>query len=268
MNDNTTDSTPAESFRRLLDIIATLRSPDGCPWDREQTPSSLRSNLLEETYECIDAIDSSDEPHIQEELGDVYLLVTMLAYMKQEAGSFSVSDVLQGISDKLVRRHPHVFGDTVTGSSEEVLRQWEEIKVKVEGREKKESAIDSVSRTLPPLERAFLLQKKAAGSGFDWKKHEDVLEKIQEELNELKEALQANHSELDTEMEMGDLLFSVINISRFLNIDPALALHKTNEKFARRFRSVEAGMRQEGLPMDGQHFEEMDRFWEEAKKGE
>jgi len=168
------------AFKSLYDVIVRLRAPDGCPWDREQSPASLRECLIEETYECIEAIDEENPAHIKEELGDIFLLVTMLAYMHEEKGVFSTADVFQTICEKLIRRHPHVFGELQVKDSDEVLNNWAKIKVTQEGRKPKDSILDEVSAGLPPLDRAWKLQKKAAKAGFDWPNLEGVVEKINE----------------------------------------------------------------------------------------
>jgi tetrapyrrole methylase family protein/MazG family protein len=269
MNDN--NARAAEAFGRLHSIVARLRAPDGCPWDREQTPKSMRGNIIEEAYELVEAIDEADPPHVREEAGDLYLLATMVAYMNEEAGAFSVADTLDATSDKLVRRHPHVFGNAKADDSAEVLRQWDEIKVKVEGRRKKDSLLDGVSKALPPLERAYKIQKKAAKAGFDWSRSAEVWAKAREELAEAEEACEQASLRGDrdaVEEELGDLLFSAINLARFLEVDPAVALHRTIEKFSRRFRHVERRMAEEGKSLGPEHMAAMDSFWEEAKRVE
>jgi tetrapyrrole methylase family protein/MazG family protein len=269
--------TESEAFKYLYDVIARLRGPGGCPWDREQSPLSLRGDLLEETYECVEAIDEKDPAHIREELGDLYLLVTMLSYMHQEEGLFTVAGTLEGIGEKLIRRHPHVFGETKVKDSAEVLRNWAKIKVEQEGRRPKDSVLDEVSRSLPPLDRAYRLQKKAAKAGFDWSAAADVSAKIWEELGEVEEALAAAEADAaagdtagsDTaaalEAELGDLLFSAVNLCRFLKIDPSVALQRTNVKFEKRFRHVEKSMNEQGHEMKKENLALMDRYWEEAK---
>jgi len=253
-----------ESFESLCRIIETLRSPEGCPWDREQTPDSLASDFIEEVYEAVDAIRENDSDHLKEELGDVYLLVTMIAYMNQQIDNFSIEEVLDGISEKLVRRHPHVFGDATAEDSEQVLKQWEDIKVHVEGRPEKKSILHKVSKGLPPLERAYKLQKKAAKVGFDWPDINGVWDKVHEEIEEVRAVKEGNTEHL-TE-EIGDLLFSVVNIARYLGIDPAEAMHKCNQKFITRFSYVEKRMEDENLVMDGDNFLKMDQFWDESKE--
>ena len=252
-------SQPGNAFSTLYDIVVRLRAPDGCPWDREQTPASLRGDLIEETYECIEAIDEHNPAHIQEELGDIFLLATMLSYMHEEKGDFSTADALQTVSEKLIRRHPHVFGETKVKDSSEVLDNWAKIKIEQEGRKPKDSILDEVSSGLPPLERAWKLQKKAAKAGFDWPNVQGVIEKIREELAEVIEAG-------DVEEELGDLLFSVINLCRYLQVEPSAALHRTNSKFINRFRYVEKKMRESGQEMKQENLAEMDRYWNEAKR--
>jgi tetrapyrrole methylase family protein/MazG family protein len=275
----------AQAFGRLYSIIAKLRAPEGCPWDREQTPKSLRGNIIEETYELVEAIDEGDAPHVREEAGDLYLLATMVAYMHEEMGSFSVADTLDAISAKLVRRHPHVFADSEAATPDAVIRQWNEIKEKVEGKRRKDSILDEVSRALPPLERSYKVQKKAAKAGFDWTRASDVWAKAREELAEAeqictalaagdgsaagaRERAAAGGDRSGLEDELGDLLFSAVNLSRFLGVDPGLALNGAIEKFSRRFRHVEKRMAEAGKPLAAENMDLMDSFWNEAKAHE
>ncbi|QEN07564.1 nucleoside triphosphate pyrophosphohydrolase [Oceanispirochaeta crateris] len=251
------------SFEDLCLTIEALRAPGGCPWDREQTPESLSSDFIEEVYEAVDAIKEKDDEHLKEELGDVYLLVTMIAYMKQQEGQFNIADVLDGIREKLIRRHPHVFGDSTADSPDDVLKQWEDIKVHVEGRSPKKSILDKVSKGLPPLERAYKLQKKAAKVGFDWPDVNAVWDKVHEEIDEVRSVEPENKDHLLE--EVGDLLFSVVNIARYLNIDPAEAMHHCNHKFMTRFSYVENKMKDENLDMNSDNFEKMDQLWDESK---
>ena len=251
------------SFKSLCDIITRLRSPEGCLWDREQSPMSLRGALVEETYECIEAISEKDPVHIKEELGDLFLLATMLSYMHQQEGTFSIADVLDGISEKLIRRHPHVFSDVQVKDTMEVLDNWARIKAEEKGSKPKQSHLDSVKSGLPPLERAFELQKKAAKAGFDWPDINGVLAKIEEELEEFREAV--NKKDQEKEEELGDLLFSIINLCRFQNIDPMSALLKTNSKFIRRFHHVETRMKEAGAEMKQENLDQMETYWQEAK---
>ena len=262
---NETVLTASNSYSKLLDVIIKLRSPDGCPWDKEQTLKSLIPNLFEETFECIDAIDAGDMGNTMEEIGDLYLLVVMLSYIMEQTSIYKISDILESITEKLIRRHPHVFSDVKVGSVEEVLDLWQDIKVNVEGRKKKDSILDSIPMSFPPLERAYKIQKKVSKVGFDWTNSVDVLKKIKEELSELEEEVITGNSE-KSETEMGDFLFSVINLSRYLKIDPAIALHKTNQKFTKRFRYVEKKVNEKNKSLNDSSLEEMDIFWEKAKQ--
>ncbi|MFA6505179.1 MAG: nucleoside triphosphate pyrophosphohydrolase, partial [Treponemataceae bacterium] len=246
----------SQSFARLYEIVQRLRAPDGCPWDLEQSPATMRGDLIEETYECVEAINENDPAHIREELGDVFLLATMISYMHEQSGDFSVADALEEICEKLIRRHPHVFGESEAATAAEVLKQWDIIKVEQEGRKPKDSVLDQVSRALPPLERAFKLQKKAAKVGFDWPEAAGVWKKVAEELAEAKEAHEQHTDEENPqaaahlEEELGDLLFSVVNICRYLRVDPAVALHGANIKFTGRFKHVEKRMKETGESME------------------
>ena len=257
-----------EMFKRLFGIVIQLRSENGCPWDREQSPQTLRSGLIEECYECIEAIDENNPAHIREELGDIFLLAAMISYMYQEEGVFSITDVLNDICEKLIRRHPHVFNKCPPSqlSSEKVLENWERIKVEQEGRKPKSSVLDDVSRALPPLDRAWKLQKKAAKLGFDWPSLDGVLTKLKEELAETEAALPQAAEKI--EEELGDLLFSVVNLCRFVKVDPTVALQRTNTKFIRRFGYVEKKMKESGTVMKAENLELMDQFWNEAKTSE
>jgi tetrapyrrole methylase family protein/MazG family protein len=267
------------AFGRLCGIIERLRGPGGCPWDREQNPSTLRGDLIEETYECIEAIDEKDPGHIKEELGDLFLLVGMLSYMHQQEGSFTIDDVLNGVSEKLIRRHPHVFARTDADadlSSAEVLDNWAKIKVEQEGRKPRDSILDEVSRALTPLDRAYKLQKKAAKKGFDWPGLEGVLAKLREELEETEEAIKAAAGTAGNaaspvareqlEGELGDLLFSTVNLCRYLKMEPSVALQRTNAKFTERFKYVEKAMKESGEEMKPENLETMDRHWTAAKR--
>jgi tetrapyrrole methylase family protein/MazG family protein len=282
---------PDAAFTRLCGIVARLRGPGGCPWDREQSPASLRGDLIEETYECIEAIDEKEPSHIKEELGDLFLLVTMISYMHEEAGAFTIADVLNSVSEKLLRRHPHVFGASASPlsaaevrtsaaplSAADVLQNWARIKVEQEGRKPKDSVLDEVSRALPPLDRAFKLQKKAAKKGFDWPDLTGVIGKLREELAETEEAAAAVSSATAVpsagtaadgrealEGELGDLLFSAVNLCRYLKVEPSVALQRTNEKFTRRFKHVEKRMKENGEEMTPENLAVMDTYWEEAK---
>lgn len=254
-----------ESFKKFYEIIIKLRSPEGCPWDIKQTADSLKGNLLEESYECIEAIANNDDEHIKEELGDVLLLVSMISRIKEEEGAFTFTDVVDSISEKLIRRHPHVFGDIDVKDADEVKKNWNDIKNKIENKDK--SLLEGISKNMPPLERAFRFQKKASGAGFDWIDTESIWEKVYEELEEFRDET-LNCDKKKMEEEFGDFLFSIVNIGRFMNIDPAIALHRTNEKFLRRFQYVEENMKKNKLELGAENFTQMDGFWDEAKAGE
>jgi tetrapyrrole methylase family protein/MazG family protein len=262
----------AEAFKLFYTVVARLRARDGCPWDLEQTPSSIRGNIIEEAYELAEAITENDSPHMKEETGDLYLLATMVAYMSQQEGRYTVADALYEGARKLIRRHPHVFGEAEVESPDQVVQQWNEIKERVEGRRKKDSLLDEVHRHLPPLEKAYKLQKKAAKVGFDWKTSQDIWHKLEEELAELEHARIASEDAPDArdalEEEFGDLLFTVVNAARLYDVDPSIALHRANEKFSRRFRHVETRMKENHLAMCPEHMEQMDAFWNEAKRKE
>ena len=271
-----------KSFQKLYNIVAKLRGQGGCPWDIEQTPQSLREDLLEETFECIEAINEKNSMHIKEELGDLFLLVTMISYMHEQEGLFKITEVLDSVSEKLIRRHPHVFGDKKFNNSAEVLENWSKIKIEQEGRKPKDSILDSVSSGLPQMERAYKLQKKAAKAGFDWPDSGGVKTKILEELEEVMEAAKniektssgspawESAASYDTnsklEEELGDLLFSVINLCRFFNINPSDALMRTNKKFYERFKYVEKQMKNNNHELKAENLALMDQYWNEAKK--
>ncbi len=266
-------TTPALAFERLYKIVQKLRSPEGCPWDRKQTPLTMRQPLIEETFEAVDAISAGDANHTKEELGDVFLNASMIASIHEENDDFTIVQVMNDVCDKIIRRHPHVWKNSEGSSSlvegsennaDKVLEQWEQIKQKVEGRKKK-SSLDEVSYGLPPLLRAYKIQKKAAKKGFDWKDAEGPWSKIQEEIAELKEASLTKTKD-EIEKELGDVLFSVVNLARHLDVDPNLALASTNQKFMKRFAYVEEKMELSGEQMNPENLEIMDKFWDESKK--
>lgn len=254
-------------FDRLVGIVQRLRAPGGCPWDAAQTPRSMRGSLVEELYECLDAIDSGDEENLCEELGDLYLLVTLIAWMKEQEGAFTVAEVLQGICEKLLRRHPHVFGNSSARSVAEVLEQWEAIKTDERGPGRQPSALDGLPGSLPPLERALALQQKAAKTGFDWPEAAPVWEKLEEEMAELREAVATGeHGKIEN--EIGDLLFTVVNLSRLLKMDPGLALRGSNAKFERRFRKLETKLWESGTVPAQAGLARMDALWNQIKEEE
>ncbi|MDO4920435.1 MAG: nucleoside triphosphate pyrophosphohydrolase [Phascolarctobacterium sp.] len=249
----------------LVDVMRTLREPGGCPWDREQTHASIRSNMIEEVYEYLEAVDADDTDGMREELGDVLMQIVFHARMAEEAGRFDLQDVIDEVVDKLIRRHPHVFGETKVQGVGDVLRNWETIK-KEEKAERKH-VLDGVTQGLPALLRAYKLQGKAAKVGFDWPDSEGVWAKVQEELGELREAL-ANGDAQAAENELGDVLFAVVNYARHNRIEPEVALNGTNNRFANRFNYVERQVEASGRPWREFTLDELDKFWEEAKKSE
>jgi tetrapyrrole methylase family protein/MazG family protein len=256
-----------DSFARLLSIVRRLRGPDGCAWDREQSPATLRASLVEEAWEAVSAIDAADDANLREELGDLYLLVTMIAWMQEERSSGTVADVLEGIADKLVRRHPHVFGDATAASVPGILAQWNRIKRDERGSVSRDSVLDGIPGSLPQLERSVELQKKAAQVGFDWPSADPVWDKLAEELSELREASASGDGRL-IEEELGDLLFTVVNLARFLDVDPALALHRANGKFSRRFREIERRLAARGLDPVEAGLAVMDEIWNQLRDEE
>ncbi|RKX87838.1 MAG: nucleoside triphosphate pyrophosphohydrolase [Spirochaetes bacterium] len=256
---------PVKAFSTLLDIIKELRSPDGCPWDRKQTVESMLPHIIEETYESIDALSNGDIPNLAEEIGDLYLLVVMVSYILEQTESIKVYEVINGISQKLVRRHPHVFGDLKVDNAEEVIDIWNTIKITLENRAEKNTLLDSIPLSMPPLERAYKIQKKVSKIGFDWEDPEGVFKKIHEEIDEFKDVLDENNKSKMLD-EFGDILFSIVNAGRFYGIDPAEALHHTNQKFYKRFRFVEEQLLEKGNNLTDTTPQEMNILWEEAKK--
>lgn len=261
------------TFERLHEIVRILRSPEGCPWDREQTHQSIRKNLIEETYEVIETIDEDDPEHMCEELGDLMLQVMLHAQMEEEEGTFNVFDVIEGLNEKLIRRHPHVFGASGAGDADEALANWNEVKAEEKRRKgidvEKLSALSGIPRDLPSLMRAYKLQKKAASVGFDWAKIDDVFAKVEEEIAELKAEIGTDAQGGDKgrqQAELGDLLFAVVNLSRFLKADPEEALAQTNRKFMKRFSYIEEQLRLRGKTLEQTDLLEMEAYWEEAKK--
>jgi MazG family protein len=264
------DKQPAgPSFARLVEIMARLRAPDGCPWDREQNFDSIKPYLLEETYEVMDAIDARDWDGLAEELGDLLLQAVFFAQMASEDGRFDITDSLVAINSKLVRRHPHVFADGDAKTASDVLRRWDEIKAaeKSGKAEPPKGLLAGIPRSLPALVEAQKIASKAAGAGFDWENLEQVFEKLREELAEI-ESARAGGSLEQIEGEIGDLLFVVVNIARFLKVDPEQALRKTNRKFRRRFSHVEDGLAAEGKTPQQASIHEMEALWQAAKHDE
>ena len=256
-----------KDFQDLLDIIETLRNPGGCPWDREQTHESLKSALLEECYEVIDAIENEDEDALIEELGDVLLQVVFHASIGKEDGYFDIMDVIGGISNKMINRHPHVFGNQEANTSEQVLVNWDEIKKEEKGIKTLTEEMQNIAKSLPATTRAYKVQKKAKKVGFDWDDVNCAMDKVKEELNEIKEVYNCEDKSI-IEGEVGDLLFACINVARFLEVDGELALDKTIKKFIKRFSYIENEAIKNNKNLKDMTLEEMDKLWEEAKTSE
>ena len=252
------------SMQDLLNIMAILRSPEGCPWDREQTHKSIRSCFIEETYEVVEAIDSDNAELLKEELGDVLLQVLFHSQLEKEADHFDFSDVVDGIAKKMIIRHPHVFGSTVVNSSDEVLVNWDAIKKETKNQTTETEVLQSVSKALPALMRSAKVQHKAAKVGFDWPDISGALDKVTEETRELKEAIDYGSWE-DRMEELGDLLFSVVNVSRFLKVEPEQALSYSCNKFILRFEKMEQLTKERGADMASMSLEQLDSLWDEAK---
>src|SRR4029077_11092340 len=274
----TSSLTAGEWFEKLAAVQARLRGPDGCPWDREQTHASLRTYLIEEAYEVLEALEGGDDAKFAEEMGDLLLQIVFHSQIAREEGRFTVSEVTREIHDKMIRRHPHVFGTTRAKDSAEVLRNWEQIKAaerragEKQGNSKagddipkEASLLDGVSRALPATLEGFQLTRKASRIGFDWEDAGGVFEKMREETEELKKAL-GNQDDRRIEEELGDLLFAAINLSRFLKVDPEIELQKANAKFVRRFRAMENLARESGREFKEVPRDEMEAHWEAAKK--
>ena len=263
------DSSAGEKFEKLISIMARLRAPDGCPWDREQTFDTIKPHTLEETYEVLEAIDARDWTGLTDELGDFLLQAVFYAQMASEAGHFRIEDCLDAINNKLIRRHPHIFGDSEARTAEDVKKRWDEIKAeekKAKG-ELPKLLLESIPRSLPALVEASQISSRAARSGFDWDNAEQVLLKLEEELHELADARkQATHHEI--EGEIGDLLFVLVNLARFMKVDPEQALRKSNAKFRRRFAHVETGLQARGKSLSESNIQEMEELWQEAKRSE
>ena len=249
----------------LVDVMKVLREPGGCPWDREQTHDSIRGNMIEEVYEFLEAVDNDDTDGMREELGDVLMQVVFHARMAEEAGRFDLQDVIDEVTDKLIRRHPHVFGDVTVENSAEVLQNWDQIKK--QEKTERTHVLDGIAQGLPALLRAYKLQGKAAKVGFDWQDKAAVWAKVEEEIAELQEALQAGAHQA-AEAELGDLLFAIVNYARHNKIEPETALNGTNNRFAKRFAYVEKQVQASKRNWQDFTLEELDAFWKEAKKQE
>jgi MazG family protein len=262
-------SSAGDKFEKLVSIMARLRAPDGCPWDREQSFDTIKPFLLEETYEVMEAIDARNWAELADELGDLMLQSVFFAQMASEAGHFRIEDSLDAINNKLIRRHPHIFGDSEANTAEDVKKRWDEIKVE-EKKAKGESPkllLESIPRSLPALVEAAHISSRAAGAGFDWENAEQVLGKLEEELHELHEARRdASHDEI--EGEIGDILFVLVNLARFMKVDPEQALRRSNAKFRRRFGHVETQLQSRGKGFSDSNLKEMEELWQDAKRKE
>lgn len=252
-----------EAFGRLLDVIDTLRVK--CPWDKKQTNESLRTNTIEEVYELCDAILNDDNPNICKELGDVLMHCVFYSRIGEEKGVFDIADVCNGECDKLIYRHPHIYGEVKADSASEVLRNWEQLKLKEKDGNK--SVLSGVPGSLPSLIKAYRIQDKARNVGFDWEKREDVWKKVHEEIDELKVELEKENTE-NSEKELGDFIFSIVNAARLYHLNPDTALEHTNQKFIRRFNYVEQHSIKVGKQLKDMTLEEMDALWNEAKRSE
>src|SRR5512142_3371112 len=251
-------------FNDLVELMAKLRGPEGCPWDRKQTTASLKPFLIEECYEVIDALDEADPVNVKEELGDLLFQIIFHARIAEEKGHFTIHDVIAANIEKMVRRHPHVFGDARLETDKEVLANWEELKKKEKGYEKRTSVLEGVPRHLPSLLRAHSLQERAARVGFDWSRIDEALPKLDEEMAEFKESLE-KEDPAGIEEELGDIFFMLVNISRFLGVNPEDALSKTISKFIRRFRHIEERAADAGKALNDMTLDEMESLWQESK---
>ena len=252
----------SDDVHDLVKIVRVLRAPGGCPWDAEQTHASLRRNLLEEAYEAVEAIDQGSLSGLKEELGDVLLQVVFHASIEEDAGQFNLNDVADGVCRKLIFRHPHVFGRSDAHSTQEVLANWDELKKQEKGQRTQADTLDAVARSLPALWRAEKMQKKAAQVGFDWPEVSPAMDKLEEETRELRQALTGQGDALE---ELGDVLFAAVKVGRFLGLDPEEALHACCEKFANRFRLVEAQVCSSGRTMDAVPLSELSDIWNSVK---
>jgi tetrapyrrole methylase family protein/MazG family protein len=255
----------SDALDRLVEIVAKLRSPEGCPWDREQTHKSLLSGFLDEMYEYFEAVDENNTYKMKEELGDLLLQVIFHSQLGTENSSFTFDDVANEISEKLVRRHPHVFGDVQVSSSREVLHNWEAIKKSEKGKEHRKSLVDDIPAALPALFRAEKVQRRVAKVGFDWKDVRPALDKVEEEFAEFREAVLSGNNDHASE-ELGDIIFALVNVARHHSISAEDAVRQTTNKFERRFRYIESKVEESGRTIYQATFEEMDRLWEESKK--
>ncbi|MDQ3282882.1 MAG: nucleoside triphosphate pyrophosphohydrolase [Acidobacteriota bacterium] len=257
---------PKRTFEELVKLMTTLRAPGGCPWDRKQTLPDLKPYVIEEAYEVVDAIDRDDRRALAEEVGDMLLEAVFIAEITREEGTFDIYDSITAVHEKLVRRHPHVFGDVQANDAEEVLVNWEKLK-QDERKAENKSVLSGVPQSMPALLKASRLTEKASRVGFDWRRTDDVFDKLDEEIGELRAAVASNDA-ANIHEEIGDLLFTIANIARKVNVNPEEALQSTNRKFMRRFESMESQVRARGQNLDQLQLEEMDALWDEAKAAE
>jgi MazG family protein len=254
-------------FGRLVDLIRTLRSENGCPWDRKQTPKTFHPYILEEYHEMVQAINEGAPEDMADEMGDLLFLVVFVAYMFDEEGIASLKEIVEGVIAKMTRRHPHVFGDVSVRNAEDVIDNWAKIKASEENIKQRESLLDGIPRSLPALSRAQKLARRAARVGFDWTHAEEIFPKIDEELGELKEAV-ISKSQENIREELGDLLFVITNTARHLNVNSETALNETSDKFERRFRYIEDVLKGRGKSLEDASLQEMDELWDDAKTKE
>ncbi len=255
------------TFDDLVQIVKILRAPGGCPWDREQNHHSIRREFIEETYEVIEAIDTEDTELLKEELGDVLLQVVFHTDIEDDNGTFNIDDVADGICKKMIIRHPHVFSNAIAENTEQVLNNWDKIKMKTKSQKSQSEVLGSISKALPALMRSQKIQQKAAKVGFDWENVNGTLEKLDEEVSELKQAV-VEGDNAHIEEELGDVLFSVVNVSRFVKADPEKALYNACEKFISRFSKVEELANERNINMAEADLKVLDKLWDEAKAGE
>jgi tetrapyrrole methylase family protein / MazG family protein len=271
--DNVEMNEKRADISKLIDLVKQLRGENGCPWDKEQTRETLKPMLIEEAYEVLDALDAEDPPELKEELGDLLFQIVFHSQIANELGEFNLADVIDRSHEKMVRRHPHIFGEADLKTSEDVLKNWEDIKAAEKGiqsssiPESERSLLDGMPSKLPALHRAYQMTAKASRVGFDWACLEDILAKLQEEASELVEA-QSRQDATKVAEEVGDLLFTAVNVARFLGIDPETALRRSNEKFSRRFRYIETAIKRQGRALRNAPLSEMDALWDESKKSE
>ena len=267
-------STAGDEFTRLVEIVARLRAPDGCPWDREQTIDTLKRYVLEETYEVLDAIDRHDHGALREELGDFLFEAVFVAQLEHDEGHFSIADSVKAVADKLVRRHPHVFarhtGEAALDTADQVRTRWEEIKTEERGgTSAAKTLLSGIPAALPSLLRAYQIGSRAASVGFDWSRADDVVAKIREEVDEIQEVVSVSTGDIDQERveeEVGDLLFAIANLSRKLGIEPETALRKANDKFTRRFTAMETAISSSARAMPTMTLDELEAEWQRAKR--